>query len=198
MTKKKKKNRKPFKRLLIFLTVCAVLLVGVKLGYNSIMQYLYPVKYSEYVEKYAQEYEVDKYLLYAVIHTESGFDPNAVSSAQARGLTQITQDTFDWLLTKTNEEYTFDDLFEPEISIKYCAMFYSILLEEYEVTETAVAAYHAGMGNVSNWLCDSRYSSDGIHLDTTPISDTNHYISKVMSAMDNYYTIYNQEEKNYG
>lgn len=186
----KNKKKKPFASLLIFLIVCVIVFLGVKVGYDAVMEYLYPKKYSEYVEKYAAEYEIDEYLIYAVIRTESSFDPNSVSSAGARGLTQITEDTFDWLLTKTNEDYVFDDLFTPEVSIKYCAVFLSILQNEYSITETVVAAYHAGMGNVSNWLNDSRYSADGEHLKTTPISDTNHYIGKVISAMDNYYKVY--------
>ena len=161
--------------------------------YYTVIEYVYPKKYSEYVEKYAAEYEIDEYLLYAVIRTESSFDPQAVSSVGARGLTQITEDTFDWLLTKTEDDYTFDDLFTPEISVKYSAVFLSILQKEYGVTRTVIAAYHAGMGNVSSWLDDSRYSDDGQHLITTPISDTNHYISKVTDAMDKYYEIYETE-----
>ncbi len=184
------KKKKPFTSFIIFILVFVVVFLTVKVGYDTVMEFLYPKKYSEYVEKYAAEYEIDEYLLYSVIRTESGFDPDSVSSAGARGLTQITEDTFDWLLTKTNENYTFSDLFTPEISIKYSAVFLSILQKEYGVTETVVAAYNAGMGNVSNWLCDSRYSDDGEHLKTTPIADTNHYINKVMSAMDNYYKIY--------
>lgn len=185
---KKKKN--PFASFLIFLLVCVILFFAVNVCYDTVMEHLYPKKYSEYVEMYAAEYEIDKYLLYSVMRTESGFDPDSVSSAGASGLTQITEDTFEWLLTKTDESYSFDDLFTPEISIKYCAVFLSILQNEYGVTETVIAAYHAGMGNVSSWLADSRYSDDGEHLKTTPISDTNHYIDKVMSAMDNYYKIY--------
>lgn len=187
-----KKQKNKIASLFKFIIFCVVLVLCVNIGYGKISEYLYPKKYSEYVEKYAAEYEISKYLLYAVIRTESSFNPDAVSSVGARGLTQITEDTFDWLLTKTDENYSFDDLFTPEISIKYGALFLSILQQEYAITETVIAAYHAGMGNVSGWLIDSRYSDDGQHLKTTPISDTNHYINKVVSAMDKYYYIYNQ------
>ena len=186
------KNKKSiFISLFKFVIIIMVVSLCVNIGYEKINEYLYPKTYCEYVEKYAEEYGISENLLYAVIRTESSFDPKAVSSVGARGLTQITEDTFDWLLTKTEENYTFDDLFTPEISIKYGALFLSILQEEYAITETVVAAYHAGMGNVSSWLSDSRYSDDGQHLKTTPISDTNHYIDKVMAAMDKYYDVYN-------
>lgn len=178
---------------IIFLLLCVISFFGAKVGINTVMTTLYPHKYSEYVEKYAREYGITEVLLYSVIRTESGFDPDSVSSADARGLTQITEETFDWLLTKTGEDYSFDDLFTPEVSVKYGALFLSILQKEYGVTETVAAAYHAGMGNVSSWLSDSKYSDDGVHLLKIPIPDTAHYVDKVMSAMDKYYTIYEAE-----
>lgn len=191
---KEQKKKRPFTSFMIFLLVCVIAVLSFRVISDMLMEFLYPKKYSEYVEKYAAEYEIDEYLLYAVIRTESGFDPEAVSEAGARGLTQITEDTFDWLLTKTGEDHVFDDLFTPEISIKYSAVFLSILQKEYGVTETVIAAYHAGMGHVSSWLDDPQYSSDGQHLITTPISDTNYYIEKVTDAMDKYYKIYETGE----
>lgn len=188
MAKKKKGSR-----FIIFLLVCVILFFGGRIAYDEVLEYLYPKKYSEFVEMYASEYGISETLLYSVIRTESGFDPDSVSVANARGLTQITEDTFDWLLMKSGEDYIFDDLFTPEISIKYGAYFLSILQNEYAVTETVLAAYHAGMGNVSSWLEDPEYSDDGINLIKIPISDTAHYVNKVMSAMDNYYKIYAEE-----
>ncbi|MCD7774803.1 MAG: lytic transglycosylase domain-containing protein [Clostridiales bacterium] len=190
MAGRKNKRRHP---VLSFFAVCIVLVlifIAGRTAYNIIETVLYPKTYSEYVEKYAAEYDVSETLLYAVIRTESGFDPESVSSAGARGLTQITEDTFEWLLTKTGDDFTFDDLFNPEVSIKYGAYFLSILANEYTVTETAVAAYHAGMGNVSSWLANSEYSEDGITLKVIPISDTDHYVNKVMSAIEKYEQIY--------
>lgn len=186
----RKKQKNKFALLFKLIVFCVVIVFCVNIGYTKVAEYLYPKEYSGYVEKYAAEYEISENLLYAVIRTESSFEPDAVSSVGARGLTQITEETFEWLLTKTGENYSFDDLFIPEISIKYGALFLSILQNEYLITETVLAAYHAGMGNVSAWLVDTRYSDDGMHLKTTPISDTNHYINKVVSAMDKYYNIY--------
>lgn len=187
---KKRKNK--FASLIKFIIFCVITGLCVNIGYKEVSEYLYPKKYSEYVEKYASEYGISENLLYAVIRTESSFNPDAVSSAGARGLTQITEDTFEWLLTKTDDDYSFDDLFTPAISIKYGALFLSILQDEFAITDTVIAAYHAGMGNVSGWLENPEYSPDGQHLVTTPISDTNHYISKVSAAIDRYYDIYSE------
>ena len=58
---------------------------------------LYPCKYSALVEQYAAEYDLDPLLVYSFVRTESGFDPDATSSVEARGLMQMTEETFLWL-----------------------------------------------------------------------------------------------------
>lgn len=157
---------------------------------KPVMRLIYPDKYSDKIVAAANEYGIEPNLLFAVIHTESGFDKDAESYAGARGLTQITEDTFDWLLTKTGEDYTFDDLFNADVSIKYGAMFLGLLKTEFVNDRAALAAYHAGRGSVNSWLKNSDYSSDGETLDKIPISDTAHYVSKVTKAIEQYKNLY--------
>ncbi len=190
----RKRKKKGCSSFIIFILVCIIALLGSKIAYEAAQEFLYPREYSEYVEKYSAEYGISEILVYAVIHTESGFDPNAVSSADAIGLMQMTEDTFNWLLTKTGENYEFNDLFTPEISIKYGTYFLKILQDEYDITATVAAAYHAGMGNVSSWLENPEYSDDGQRLKSIPIADTAHYVDKIMNAIEKYNSIYYQED----
>lgn len=169
--------------------VSAVTVFFVRAGYK----HRYPQKYTEYIEKYSEEYSVPKELLYATAQVESGFDENAKSSVGAIGLTQIMPDTLMWLQTKTGEKYTEADLTDPEISIKYCALFYSILLEKFEDTEAAVAAYHAGINRVDGWLKNPEYSKDGKTLDKIPSRATAHYVNKVTKAVNIYGNLYKEE-----
>ena len=71
----------------------------------------------------------------------------------------------------------------------------SMLLEEFENTETAIAAYHAGRGQVNEWLADSEYSSDGETLDYIPFKDTEKYVKKVVRNTDKYEKIYDFQRK---
>lgn len=176
--------------LLILSVVSAIIVVN---SVSLVLHTLYPKEYSDSVEKYAQEYGVDETLLYALIECESGFDKNAVSSVGAKGLTQITPETFKWLQTKTGESYAEDALFEPEISIKYGAFFLGLLLEEFEDTKTALAAYHAGRGQVNEWLVNPEYSADSKKLDNIPFEDTSAYAEKVMKVKYLYVKIYKME-----
>ncbi len=175
----------------VMTAVLALLIVGVFFGYNKLIESSYPLKYRELVERYAAENHIDKYLVYAVIKTESGFDPSAESAVGARGLMQIMQDTFDWIKYKSDDEdAVYYDMYNAETNIKYGCKLLGYLTEEFGNTEAVAAAYHAGRGNVNEWLADKRYSADGVHLDEIPISDTAHYVSKIKKAMDKYVKLY--------
>ncbi|MBQ8183513.1 MAG: lytic transglycosylase domain-containing protein [Clostridia bacterium] len=181
--------------------VLILLVVSVIITVNSVslvLQTVYPREYSDLIESYAEAYDIDKSLLYALVECESGFDKNAVSSVGAKGLTQITPETFQWLQTKTGEDYTDDALFEPEISVKYGAFFLSMLLDEFGDTKTALAAYHAGRGKVNEWLDNTEYSSDGKKLDEIPFEDTALYAGKVMKVREWYCKIYKMEDTQNG
>ena len=192
LTRRKKKDHRKFFSFLIVIIISAVLLAPFIT--KLIEQRSYPFENSDIVTKYCEEYGVPKELIYATIKVESNFDPNAVSEAGAIGLTQIMPDTLDWLLSKTGESYTPEDLKNPEVSIKYCTLFYSLLLEEFKDQKTATAAYHAGRGQVNEWLKNSEYSKDGKTLSKIPSNATSHYVDKVSNAL-NIYNEMNKEEK---
>ena len=178
---------------MIIIILVAALALGV-IGYfaaDRYMRYSYPIKYENYVERYARENNLDKYLVYAVIKTESGFRADAVSDVGARGLMQIMEDTFDWIKLKSGDESAvYYDMYDPQTNIRYGCILLGYLMDEFGDIETAMAAYHAGRGRVNEWLSDKTISSDGIHLDTIPISDTAHYVSKITKAMDMYIRLY--------
>ncbi len=186
----KGRNSKKFK-VRLSVVIALALVMTCYFGYFSLMKTLYPIKYDDFVETYTQEYKLEKSFVYAVIKCESGFDKNAVSHADAKGLMQILPSTFKWLKTKTKEELDEDMLFDPETSVKYGCLLYRILIDMFSDEETAVAAYHAGLGNVRKWLKDSEYSDDGVHLKDIPFSTTKKYVEDVMKAKSVYEKVYN-------
>lgn len=181
-----------FKAILIFIIIASILFGAFCVTGKSVIKMLYPLKYTQLVEKYSAEFGIEKELLYAVIKTESSFNPNAVSNADAVGLTQITPETFEWLKTKLGEEDSELSLFDPETSIKYGSFFLSYLLNEFENTDTAVAAYHAGRGRINGWLADKNISPDGKILTDIPIPETAHYVKKVNRALNIYKNLYKE------
>lgn len=180
---------KRFLLVLILLIGIVALLYGDRIYYK----FAYPIKYEDIIDKYAKENGVEKTLILAIIKTESGYDKNAVSSAGASGLMQMMEDAFDWTKFRMNDDsdISYDDIFDPEISIKYGTYMLKLLLEEYEHEEEAIAAYHAGRSCVNGWLSDKQYSDDGITLDKIPVKETDHYVYKVMKAWNIYNSMVN-------
>nr|WP_281273666.1 lytic transglycosylase domain-containing protein [Biomaibacter acetigenes] len=84
-----------------------IVIIGLLALYNNIswfIRYLYPLKYQDYIVKYSQEYQMDPYMVAAVIKVESGFSPNVVSSKGAVGLMQIMPETATWAAEKNGHE----------------------------------------------------------------------------------------------
>ena len=71
---------------LILLAILALAGVLLRQGYRRYMETVYPLKYAAFVNRAAEEYDFEPSLLFAMIYTESGFDPEAVSVADAKGL----------------------------------------------------------------------------------------------------------------
>ena len=181
--------------IVLLLALLAAAVWGLRAGYTRYMRSAYPVEYEEYVEAYAAEYGLPPSLLYAVIRTESDFNPEAVSSAGAVGLMQLTEDTFSWAQYRcgVEEELPQEQRFAPETSIHYGSCVLALLEEMYGVRETALAAYNAGMGNVNRWLTDEAYSDDGRTLKEIPYPETRHYVEKVLKAQEIYQRLYGIE-----
>lgn len=155
----------------------------------------YPRDYEIYVQRYSEEFGMDPDIVYAIIKTESDFEPDATSKVGARGLMQMMKDTFEWVQTKIQDpEVSFDNMYDPEANIRYGTYLIAYLYQEFGRYDTALAAYHAGRTATAKWLADPEYSSDGKKLDRIPISDTGHYVDKVMKCYEMYQKIYESEK----
>lgn len=83
--------------ILAVILIILALLVQLKLP-SEILKILYPTKYEGIVEQNANEYGVDKYLIYAIIKAESNFNENAESSKGAKGLMQLMESTASYIV----------------------------------------------------------------------------------------------------
>lgn len=185
------RRRKKKKSLLPFLLTVAILGCIFRLPDIS-RKFVYPEEYQMFVERFSSKYGVDKNLIFAVIKTESNFDPNARSDVGARGLMQLMEDTYEWVgyRMEDDRELTYDNMYDPEYNIEYGTYLLRLLYDEYGDNATVLAAYHTGRGNVNKWLTDKNLSSDGCTLDSIPSAATEHYVSKVMKAYDAYNNLY--------
>lgn len=158
---------------------------------------IYPEKYSEFVLPEAAKNNLEPEFVYAVIKAESDFNPEAVSKVGAMGLMQMTPSTFAWVQTMmpSDPDYEKEALFDPEISIRYGCKYLAWNIEQFGNLEAALCAYNAGPGNVSKWLENESYSSDGETLDYIPFQDTAAYVKNVMRYYAKYKELYHTYEQ---
>jgi soluble lytic murein transglycosylase len=157
---------------------------------------MFPQKYSYYVEKYSDEYGLNKNLVYSIIKAESGFDSKAISSRNAKGLMQIMDSTGEWAAEKIRiEDFDSSMLLEPQTNIRIGCWYISKLLNQYDQNvELALTAYNAGSGNVSKWLKDIGISSNGKTLDRIPFTETENYVKKIKRYNYMYKKLYDREK----
>lgn len=162
---------------------------------EAIERRLYPLYYTDVVEASADEFGLPPELVYAVILTESSFDADAVSSAGAKGLMQLTDDTNEWVAWRLGEESEPSRIFEPGLNIRRGCYLLSYLYERFGGWNEALAAYNAGVGRVDGWLDDLLYSSDQktLIVDKLPIEETRSYIIKVLNSAEKYKKLYFEE-----
>ena len=174
------------------ISLFAVLLI-ILLGYLAVryVHYRYPLRYEEIIVRYAEEYDVDKYLVMSVINAESRFNADAVSSQGAVGLMQITKPTAEWIARSMGDKnFGTDDLYDPETNIRMGVWYIDNLRKEFSDNTLILAAYNAGRGHVNGWLDDKAVSQDGEVLDKIPFKETEKYIEKVLSDIKIYELLY--------
>ena len=126
-----------------------------------------PAEFDQIINSCSSEFGVDRSLVKAVIHAESGYNPNAVSSKGAAGLMQ--------LMPSTAQDLKVANSFNPSDNIRGGVRYLRFLLDTFKGDVTlALAAYNAGLGNVAK------------HGGVPPYEETRNYVSKVLSYQRNY------------
>ncbi|NLP28272.1 MAG: lytic transglycosylase domain-containing protein [Clostridia bacterium] len=184
------KNKNLIAGFFVILGLAALLLCA-----RWIVRTVYPLKYQQYINKYAAEYKIDPYLVAAMIKTESNFRVKANSHKDARGLMQITGDTGKWIAGEMKiENYEEEMLYDPEMNIKMGCWYINNLRGEFgDNIHLILASYNAGRGRVNSWLEDKKYSLDGKNLDYIPYEETDKYVKKIEANYNIYKLLYKKE-----
>jgi soluble lytic murein transglycosylase len=145
----------------------------------------YPLRYDQIVRGHARNYSLDPALLAAVIYQESKFKADAESKSGAIGLMQLLPDTAKGIALHTGgAAFRVEDLYDPEINVRYGAWYLRHLMRKYGDERTALAAYNAGQDNVDRW----RDSGQGIQF-----PETRAYVKRVEELKKIYRDAYGAE-----
>jgi len=147
----------------------------------------FPVPYADAVREAEASEDLPRGLLWAVMRQESGFDPEAVSSARAVGLMQLLPETARPIVEELALSKEEARLTSPAYAIRVGARVLHKLLDEFHGNvPLAVAAYNGGAESVERWA--SR--APGMQLDTfverIPFKETREYVPRVMGSFAHY------------
>ena len=136
----------------------------------------------------------ERELVLALIRQESNFRPDAISSANARGLMQIKPDTAretarGLKIRFSRDRLTADPAYNLRIGRAYLSRMLGIFDGSYAL---AVAAYNAGPAAVTRWIGKYGDPRGGGVLDwidwieTLPYPETRNYVQRVLEALQVY------------
>lgn len=126
-----------------------------------------PEEFEQIIKTCSAKHGVDESLIKAVIHAESGYNPNAVSNKGATGLMQ--------LMPATARDLKVSNSLDPKDNVDGGVKYLRFLLDTFRGdTSLALAAYNAGLSKVAKY--------GGI----PPYAETRTYVARVLSYMQSY------------
>jgi len=108
-------------------------------------------KLAKLILEECDNYEIDPFIVLAVIQTESNFTPKAVSSKGAIGLMQVMPRTGEYVAKDRGISYTGrNSLYDPFVNVKLGIHYLSFLEDKFDTIENALAAYNYGPSKFAN------------------------------------------------
>ncbi|HLP58336.1 MAG TPA: lytic transglycosylase domain-containing protein, partial [Candidatus Deferrimicrobium sp.] len=144
-----------------------------------------PIRFENLVTTYSNQYNLDRYMVFALIREESFFNPTIVSPARANGLMQLLFGTAKTAARKQGIRINKFDLFNPRINIRLGIDYLKDLLDKYDnKTHLALAAYNAGYSRVDEWLEQFGNVPEDEFIEMIPFTETRNYVKNILR---NYY-----------
>lgn len=173
----------------------------------------HPMKFEEPIRAAAEEQGLSDALLFALIRTESGFRPDAVSNMAAYGLAQLILPTAQSVAAqlKAGRATRARLLRDPVFNIRLGAAYLRSLLDRYDGSEPlALAAYNAGPNAVDAWLAMRVRRVEGVGdagkgvgvmpapdelAEEIPVRETRAFVKAVLARARGYARLYPRQEK---
>lgn len=159
---------------------------------EKLHQKLYPRYYAKTVEKYAKLYNVDTFLIAAMILEESRYNAAAVSWAGAIGLMQIMPPTGKELAQQLKiRRFRTSMLKQPDVNIQMGTKYIGYLNSLFNDNMMLVTgAYNGGPGRMKRWVASKNIADIDEFVEKITIRETRLHIKKVIDSYDHYIEIY--------
>lgn len=131
-------------------------------------------------------------LAFAISRQESEFNPDAESSAGARGLMQILPSTGKRIAKMMGLGFDANRLFEPEYNVRIGSWYLGHLIDNFKGSYTmAIAGYNAGPARPLKWSREFGRPGENLEdtinwIETIPFAETRNYVQRVMENLQVY------------
>jgi soluble lytic murein transglycosylase len=143
----------------------------------------FPLEHTRTLQEQARIHALDASWIAAEIRAESGWMPDAHSTADARGLMQLLPSTGARLARALGIAWSGGDtLYQPSANIALGSAYLRQLLDRYNGrTYLAIGAFNAGTAPVDRWLNQRSRLDPDFWIETADYKETRDYIMRVLA-----------------
>ena len=151
---------------------------------------LYPLYYTDLLQKHTTKYEIDPLFVAAMIREESRYNADIVSYAGAIGLMQIMPANGPEFASRLKiPRFNKKMLYNPDINIQMGSWYMKSLMDQFDNNHALVAgAYNGGPGRMRRWIKAKQIPDLDEFIEDIGIDQTRRHIKKVIDS----YIIYQQ------
>ena len=156
----------------------------------ELYRHLYPLYYTDLLQKHTTNYEIDPLFVAAMIREESRFNADIVSYAGAIGLMQIMPANGPEFASRLKiPQFNTKMLYNPDINIQMGSWYMKSLMDQFDNNHALVAgAYNGGPGRMRRWIKAKQIPDLDEFIEDIGIDQTRRHIKKVIDS----YIIYQQ------
>ena len=162
----------------------------------ELYRHLYPLYYTDHLEKHAKQYDIDPLFVAAMIREESRYNADIVSYAGAIGLMQIMPATGRELAGRLKiPRFSTKTLYNPDINIQMGTWYMKSLMNQFDNDHALVAgAYNGGPGRMRRWLEAKKIDDLDEFIEDIGIDQTRRHIKKVIDSYIIYQELYSKPD----
>jgi soluble lytic murein transglycosylase len=143
----------------------------------------FPLAHASHLRREARTHSLDPAWVAALIRAESAWQPEARSSADARGLMQLLPGTGAAVAKRHNITWNgVGTLYQPRSNISLGVAYLAEMLQRHDGRPfLATAAYNAGPTPVARWRTQRAPIEPDLWVETIPYKETREYVARIMA-----------------
>ncbi len=159
----------------------------------ELLKVLFPINYWPLIKHYANEHQLDPYLVAALIAQESTFTADVKSAANAYGLMQLLPSTGrQYARMLKLPKFSLALLTTAEQNIKMGTAYFADLVKQFGGTHFALATYNAGPSRIAKWIAAKPGLERDEFIDDIPFPETQNYVKRILGTAEDYRRLYGE------